>query len=353
MNELQQIICAEIAALGPMTCARFMDLALYHPEHGYYEKQSSQVGRSGDFITSVSVGDIFGRLLAERFADWLLQLESRGIEPPFQLVEAGAHAGQLAADILSALQSRHPRLFAKTEYVIIEPSPQRTRWQREFLKDWQEKVTWWEAWDDPICGIVFSNELLDSFPVHRYRWRQGESRWMELAINENWEWTEIDTEFHPNLDPDLSAALPDGFITENAGGAKQWWQSAADALKAGWLTAVDYGFESEALFSPNHPKGTLRAYRNHQHVDDLLASPGEQDVTAHVDWSAIRSAGEEHGLQTSELIDQSRFLTRILANASAAAPDSWQLSPKEIRQFQMLTHPEHLGRKFQVLIQQR
>lgn len=351
MSELQQIIHAEIESGGPMTCARFMELALYHPEYGYYEKRSNQVGRSGDFITSVSVGDLFGRLLAERFAKWLEELESRGVEAPFQIVEAGAHQGQLAADVLQALQSHHRELLAKVEYVIVEPSSKRETWQREFLKPWHDKVAWWPDWEDSVYGVVFSNELLDAFPVHRHVWR--ETKWRELALGEDLNWIEIDGEFPHEMDPEVLAAIPDGFVAEHAPGAIDWWQRAADALKAGWLMTFDYGFESEAPISPDLPEGTLRAYKNHQRADDLLAFPGEQDLTAHVNWPVIRKAGEARNLASVELVDQSRFLTRILADAAARNPHDWQLQPKEVRQFQMLTHPEHLGRKFQVLAQQR
>ena len=352
MNELQQIIRAEIESNGPMTCARFMELALYHPEHGYYEKRSNQVGRSGDFITSVSVGDLFGRLLAERFVEWLRELEQRGVEPPFQLVEAGAHQGQLAADILATLQERNAELYDKVEYVIIEPSERRRPWQREFLKAWSEKITWWETWQDSVYGVVFSNELLDAFPVHRYRWHREANRWRELAVSGPG-WCEIEAEFPFALAPDVIAALPDRFEAEFAPQARTWYREAAGSLKAGWLTSIDYGFDSEVLVSPNHPTGTLRAYQNHQHADDLLAWPGEQDLTAHVNWAAIRSDGEEQGLTTTGLIDQSRFLTQILADATAGDSGAWQMTPKEIRRFQMLTHPDHLGHKFQVLVQQR
>jgi len=353
VNELQQIIRAEILARGPMSCARFMELALYHQVHGYYEKRSDQVGAGGDFITNVSVGALFGRLLAFRFAQWLRELRQREPDAPLQLIEAGAHTGQLALDLLTELKRAHLDLLEGLNYLILEPSERRRQWQRETLAGFNALVTWKRGWDevDAVRGVVFGNELLDAFPVHR-RVRSG-GQWREQLIDASFAWQNGPVVGNGLLPPELEAELPEGHVIECSPAAEAWWSAAAERLQAGRLVAIDYGTTEDDLVLASRRHGTLRAYRNHAVADDPLAEPGEQDLTAHVNWSAIRRAGERQGLTTIELTDQARWLTWILNDAVAADPGDWQLSPREIRQFQMLTHPQHLGRKFQAFVQSR
>ena len=146
--------------------------------------------------------------------------------------------------------------------------------------------------------------------------------------------------------------LPDGYIVESAPAAERWWRDAAGALAHGKLLAIDYGFTADEMFSPARARGTLRAYCRHHVNDDLLANPGEQDLTAHVNFSAIQKAGEDGGLKTEFFSSQAKFLTEIVAKAAQAnSLGTW--SPSQSRQFQTLTHPEHLGRAFRVLVQSR
>lgn len=364
MIELQQIILREISERGPITAARFMELALYHPRLGYYEKRLDQVGREGDFQTSVSVGPLFGEFLAWRFDRWLESLDET--DEPLHLVEAGAHAGQLAGDILQWLQGNRPQLFQRLAYCILEPSAHRRARQSEFLKPFADQVQWFSDWkalqacSGGVRGVIFGNELLDAFPVHRLAWSSEQRTWKELGVGADGErlvWME--REQTPTLCPSLkhtnalSEIFPDGFIVEVSPNALSWWTDAANALQAGHLVAIDYGFEAEELLSPERPRGTLRGYRNHAYVDDLLADPGEQDLTAHVNWTALRAAGESCGLQTEITSPQGTFLTTILRDRADADPTAANLTPKQIRQFQTLTHPQHFGTRFQVLVQSR
>src|SRR5258708_1602744 len=141
---IDEIIRREIAVCGVLPFARFMELALYCPETGYHEKKKDNVGRRGDFYTSVSVGNLFGELLAFQFSEWLEQLNSPLITRHSSLciIEAGAHDGKLAADILNWLQSNRPKLFSENKYFIIEPSPRQHEWQRETLNHFSTKVHW-------------------------------------------------------------------------------------------------------------------------------------------------------------------------------------------------------------------
>jgi SAM-dependent MidA family methyltransferase len=364
MKSLSQIIRAEIAAKGVLAFARFMELALYCPDYGYYEQQKDTVGRRGDFITSVSTGELFGQLLAFQFTNWLeeFKLADCGL----RLVEAGAHDGRLALDILTWLESNRPGLFARLEYFIIEPSLRRQQWQNETLAGFKNRTRWAPQLSElknpqPTFSIIFSNELLDAFPVQRLGWDAKNKNWFEWGVTvdaEKFVWAKISTShsalpssiFH--LPGSLLAVLPDGYTIETSLAAENWWRAAAGKLAGGKLVTIDYGFTNDEWFSPARMNGTLRAYFKHHFSDDFLASVGEQDLTAHVNFSAIQKTGEEAGLKTESFQTQPRFLTRILEKARHEKSfGDWNAS--RTRQFQTLTHPEHLGRPFRVLVQSR
>jgi SAM-dependent MidA family methyltransferase len=147
--------------------------------------------------------------------------------------------------------------------------------------------------------------------------------------------------------------LPDGFTFEVCPAATQWWANAAQILESGWLITIDYGFDENEQFSFENPCGTLRAYHRHHLVEDVLADPGQQDITAHVNFSALRQAGQEAGLKTEGLWTQEQFLTHIAIPVLKEANSFGQWTKERKRQFQTLTHPNHLGRSFRVLLQSR
>jgi SAM-dependent MidA family methyltransferase len=383
MHGLPEIIRREMAACGSITFARFMELSLYCPQFGYYEQIANTPGRRGDFYTSVSVGPLFGQLLAAQFAQWLGQWETRSVkrgmnEPApdrLQLLEAGAHSGRLAADILDWFKSRQPQLFDKLEYWILEPSPRRQRWQKKTLDLFNGQVFWFDSWEtlppSGVRGIIFSNELLDAMPVHRLGWDAQNKTWFEWGVSAEggrfvWQKLPLTKERgHPAAVPDarapnwpelaaeLMAVLPDGFTTEICPAAADWWREAAAALKCGWLLTLDYGLTAAQFICPERAQGTLRAYSRHQQSADLLASPGEQDLTAHVNLTALQKAGESAGLQTEGVFAQGEFLTRIARTTWRDKSGLAEWTPARKRQFQTLTHPEHLGRQFKLLIQTR
>jgi len=357
------LIREEISKCGAISFARFMEIALYCPENGYYERNQDNVGRAGDFITSVSTGRLFGELLAFQFSAWLEQVK----KPSLQIIEAGAHDGKLAADILTWLKTNRAGLFAKIEYIILEPSPTRRQWQQRTLASFPN-VVWYENFEtlklktknSKLHGVLFSNELLDAFPVHRLGWDAKAKSWFEHGVTldgEKFCFNRLPLTHHSSLvthhlPAALLAVLPDGYTIESSPSAENWWRDAAGVLSHGKLVAIDYGFTAQEQFSPARTNGTLRAYFHHQVTDDVLASPGGQDLTAHVNFSAIQKAGEAAGLKTEAFCTQPQFLTRILGEAVKENLFT-QLDPKQIRQFQTLTHPDHLGRAFRVLVQSR
>ena len=361
MKTLSAIIRAEAAAKGVLSFARFMELALYCPDFGYYEQQKDNVGRRGDFYTSVSTGELFGELLAFQFAAWLEELKTANCK--LRIAEAGAHDGGLAKDILNWLQLNRPKLFSEIEYVIIEPSARRRKWQQETLKQFVPRVRWLSRFNDSTIqrfnGIIFSNELLDAFPVHRLSWDSKNKKWFEwgvMAEGEKFVWTKMPKPIHESrvtshVAP-LESILPDNYTIEASPAAENWWRETANCLERGKLLTMDYGLTTDELCSPARTNGTLRAYFRQHVSDDLLANAGEQDLTAHVNFSAIQKVGEEAGLKTETFSTQTKFLTQILEKTLRDKTfGEWNSS--RTRQFQTLTHPEHLGRAFRVLVQSR
>jgi len=364
---------------GAIPFVRFMELALYCPVYGYYEKEGDTIGRRGDFFTNVSVGSLFGELLAGRFAEWLEASPKSKVRSPkskigkpeggrVEIVEAGAHGGELALDILTWMQQRRPGLLERLEYWIVEPSARRQEGQRKKLAAFSTQLRWAGDLQElrraqerggsaGIHGVIFCNEVLDAMPVRRLGWDAGRRGWFEWGValqGQRFVWTRM-----PVQDPvqEVSAlnhhaaalveVLPDGFTVEICAKAAEWWRLAAETLVEGNLLAVDYGFTDEELFTPERTQGTLRGYRAHRLSPDVLADPGEQDITAHVNFGVIQKAGESVGLRTKGLLYQSQFLTELADKVLA----EW--NPERRRQFQTLTHPEHLGRAFRILIQSR
>jgi SAM-dependent MidA family methyltransferase len=362
MSTLLEIIRHEIHKSGVLPFARFMELALYCPDSGYYETKKD-IGWRGDFYTSVSVGELFGQLLACQFAGWL-EAEAGCRMPEVRIIEAGAHDGQLAKDMLTWLQLKRPKLFGQIGYGIVEPSARRQEWQCETLKDFAPRVRWFsdfkamvgrDSVEPNFHGIIFSNELLDAFPVHRFGWDAKNKTWFEWGVavaGDKFIWAKIPTPHSAFCTPQLEAVLPDGYTIETSPAAENWWREVAGVLARGKLLAIDYGLTDDEMFSPARTRGTLRAYFRHHATDDLLANPGDQDLTAHVNFSAIQKAGEDAGLKTEFFGSQTKFLVEILAQAEKNnSLGEWNTG--RTRQFQTLTHPEHLGRAFRVLVQSR
>jgi SAM-dependent MidA family methyltransferase len=340
-----------------------MELALYSPAGGYYETHERTIGRRGDYFTSVSVGPVYGQILGSWMALGLRQLGAG----PLRLAEAGAHDGRLAADVLSALARQAPDLLPRLEYVLVEPSPVRRAWQQERLRPWADRVKWVQEVGElgSFRGILFSNELLDAFPVERLRWNAPAGCWEVMGVVERegrlehevlarsgCRALEILHQARVSVPPELAPVLPDGFTIELSPPACRWWERAGAVLQQGWIVGVDYGFGPGEWLRPERPDGTLRAYSGHQASRYVLVRPGEQDLTAHVNFESIEAAGLACGLRTEELRRQGDFLVRVLQRECDAGVDL-QWSAAERRQFQTLVHPSHLGHLFRVLVQSR
>jgi SAM-dependent MidA family methyltransferase len=347
-----RILHERIARDGPLGFADFMAAALYDPQHGYYASGTRQIGRAGDFFTSVSVGPLFGTLLARRF---LREWHESDCPQRWRIIECGAHDGSLAADILTEIQAQDARAFEALEYSIPEPLPALQAAQRKALAGFAETMRFpadaAALADDPLPGIAFGNELLDALPCHIVEWR--ENRWLECRVAANaeggftWQTGDIhDPLLIAALAP-LGSAFPEGYRTEVRTSYAGFLAPLARALDGGLMVWVDYGFARPDYYHPDRTAGTFRTFSKHRPGENPLAQPGEADLTAHVDFTAVAEAAISLGGQPLVFQNQGAWLTGIARD--------WLLeqegnpNPQALRQFQTLTHPAHLGRAFHVL----
>jgi len=328
---------------GPMTFARFMELALYHPVNGYYSGGRARIGKNGDFFTNVSVGSLYGKLLAAQFAEmW----ERLGRPSDFSIVEQGANWGDFAADALGSL--RGSAFFSAVKYHIVEPSSNLAEQQRVRLREYTERVQWCESLDAlaPFTGVYFSNELPDAFPVHVVKW-VGKV-WCERCVA-------VKDGLFYFVDAPLSSTalataceqipqpLPPGYTTEVNLAAREWIASVATKLTRGWVLAVDYGHERAEYYAPERTEGTLSAYANHRREPDPLARPGEIDLTSHVDFTSLKESAEASGLKRAGFADQYHFMVGLGMGHFADGAN-----PCDVRAFQTLMHPQMMGMAFKV-----
>lgn len=342
-SPLERIIQEEIASSGPITFRRYMELALYHPEHGYYTSGRAQVGRGGDFFTNVSVGSLFGRLLARQFIEvW----KNLGEPEDFSIVEQGAHEGQFAADVLGEIERAAPDCLAATTYRIIEPSPKLAAEQRKRLAgcpvDWRASINELQ----PFVGVHFSNELIDAFPVHVVEWTGAEWRERHVAA-QGGEFVftagELSSPAARAACAVIPRPLPAGYVTEVNPGAVQWLRETAAALEQGYILAIDYGHLREEYYDPARSSGTLAAYAKHRRENNPLRRPGEIDLTAHVNFSALIEAADEAGLKSIGYTDQHHFMVALGMRYFESGS-----TPSDLRAFQTLMHPTLMGQAFKV-----
>jgi SAM-dependent MidA family methyltransferase len=375
--DLVAVIAAEIQAAGQqrITFARFMELALYQPQLGYYATQAQEMGAAGDFFTSAHLGADFGELLAEQFVD-IWQILGKPI--PFTLVEMGAGQGLMAADILAYLQNQHPDCFASLTYWIIEKVPELMLCQQQQLQPWRERVTWTTLADIPTAGVTgcfFSNELVDALPVHQVvvtsdpeSARQLQEVYVQVAPETEASGTpEFQEILGPLSTPSLTAYFqtvgidllapnyPVGYRTEANLCAQDWLHEVARGLNQGYLITIDYGYAASHYYSPARVQGTLQCYRQHGATSDPYRQVGLQDITAHVDFTSLQQQGQQAGLVTLGMTSQAVFLMS-LGLGDRLSPNllggDFTTVMKRRDALHQLMHPHGLG-GFKVLIQSK
>ena len=349
--ELIEMIRAEISGQGPMSFARFMELALYEPQRGYYSSGRAVIGRQGDFFTNVSVGSVFGQLLGMQFAEvW----EKLGRPPHFTIVEHGAHDGAFAADALTVLSRSSPDCFDTIEYIIAEPFPVWHDRQQKRLASFGDKIRWVESINElePFVGVHFSNELFDALPVHLIlseAVKNGTVAWNERFISTSGNDFELVT--GPASDPHLEIAfhrlplLAPSIQAEVNLAAPKLMREIAAKLARGIILTIDYGFSRAEFYSPHRREGSLQIRSGHRKLSSPFQKIGHADISAHVEWTSLAEAGQEAGALPLGFTDQHHFFTGIISRFRPAE----EFGTLDKRAVQTLLHPELLGRNFQVL----
>jgi SAM-dependent MidA family methyltransferase len=342
-QNLSERIRHEIEAQGPMRFSRFMELALYDPLEGYYASDRAAVGKDGDFFTNVSVGPVFGAVLAGQVLEmW----EILGRPAEFRLVEQGANDGRLSKDILNALVGTP---LANVPLTLIEPvSPLREKQARMLAGcdvSWADSV----ASLPDFCGVHFSNELFDALPFDILEARGG--AWHQLLVHSREDGFIFQASQQPLGEIDFPAR-PDGFRSELRRNQRELLESLSTRLQCGFVLAIDYGMSREEILAPHRSAGTVACYSEHRRDDSPLENPGAKDITAHVDFSSLARDATACGFALQGYTDQHHFLvgasTGLLQSLDGIAPtDSTR---KILRNLRTLLHPETMGTKFQTIL---
>ncbi len=359
--ELVAAIASEIGTSGPIPFVRFMELALYHPQLGYYMRPPAagceRIGWSGDFYTSSDVHPILGRALAKqaRQIDGLL-----GHPDPFTIVEMGPGKGLLARDLLRALSHDDDSLCRRLRLVLVERSPAMRVLQREVLHEWLGEsglITWTEHLDEaaraPLAGLFLSNELPDAFPVHRIQVVDGRVQEVYVDYREGAFSEVLQPPSRPELEEyliRLRIALPEGYRTEVNLCALHWMTQVAAAVRRGVVITIDYGHTAQDLYGADRSDGTLLCYYSQLTSEDPYLRVGEQDMTSHVDFSSLATAGEAQGLHVTGFTNQMSFLMGLGVEDMLAEMDP---ESPEFRAAIHLLRPEGMGRTFKVLVQHK
>jgi SAM-dependent MidA family methyltransferase len=357
-NLLAVLLVARIRASGPIPFADFMRECLYHPAYGYYSRPEER--RSRDYYTSVDVHPIFGRLLARQLAEMWQFL---GTPRPFLAVEAGAGTGLLARHILDFAERQLPEFYAAIQYLAVEHSTGRRAEHAARLAPHIAGRHFLSVAELPAAipaGCIFSNELMDALPTHRVVIAKGKLREVYVGM-EGENFVEV---IRPPSTPVLEQyvreqgiELQEGQHAEVCQEACRWIENAGRSLSRGFVMTIDYGHEARLLYNEAHNRGTLLAYRNHNVVGNVLEAPGEQDLTAHVNFTALQMWGRRAGLEPTGLVTQSQFLVALgRGNEFGDLYEPGQSEVEKLRArllLKNLIHPEGMGETFQVLVQHK
>jgi len=357
-NPLSLLLAERIRANGPIPFSEFMRQALYHADYGYYSRSTPQTFQ--DYYTSVDVHPVFGRLLGRQIAEmWSLL----GTPTPFYVVECGAGTGALAANLLDFSARELPEFYRALHYVAVERSAGRRAMHPTRLAQHISVGRAASAATIPetiSAGCILSNELLDALPTHRLLACDGQLQ--ELLVDFQADRFvdvvgPLSTPLLARYFQEQGITLPDGNQAEACLEACDWIEAAGKALQRGFVLTIDYGHEAPALYNDRHNRGTLIAYYQHAASEDVLRNPGGQDLTAHVNFTALQLWGRHAGLEPTGLTTQSQFLVALgRANEFADLYDPGQNEVDKLRArllLKNLIHPEGLGEKFQVLIQHK
>ncbi len=330
---LDRIIRERIRQEGPITFDTFMDMALYLPEYGYYMSGESVIGPRGDFFTSPHLHPVFGWLMAIQLDEMRRLL---GEPREFTIMEIGAGRGFLAEGVLSYIR-REFNWGDEWHYIIVERNPRIQQGQEEMLSEYKGMVQWVSSLTEAeqFCGCVVSNELLDAFPVHVVQMKEAFFEVYVDAAEDGFKETEGELST-PLLEEYIRRyripGLP-GYRTEVNLGLRNFLEEINNLLTEGFVITIDYGYPSWEYYAEERNRGTLLCYHRHTCNEDPYAYIGEQDITAHVNFSSLRDWGEEMGLRTIGYCPQGTFLVslgidRVISGMLSADPGFQSEIPK-------------------------
>jgi len=347
---LSDIVVEKIRKEGPLSFHDFMEMALYYPGQGYYTSEGERLGHGGDYYTSPYLTCLFGEMLAGQLEEMWQALGCQ----PLTVVEYGAGTGLLCRDILHRLGSNR-ELYESLRYVIIEKSEAMRQRERQLLPD---KVQWVAEIAEiaPVTGVVLSNELLDNFSVHQVVMAD---ELMEVYVEYTDGFREMlrpANEELKNYLHQLGVVLPRGYRTEINLEATEWIKEISAALQKGFILTIDYGYPSSVLYSKKD--GTLLCYHGHRINHNPYDLIGEQDITSHVNFTALDYWGKMNGLECCGYTTQTHFLqglgiTNYLQKIEAAGLEGNDPAMRQQRLWQLRTLLLEMGRKFKVLIQRK
>ncbi|MGB9712375.1 MAG: class I SAM-dependent methyltransferase [Dissulfurimicrobium sp.] len=348
-NKIQQKILKE----GPITFFEFMKMCLYDPEFGYYTNTYFPIGASGDYITSPHTGHIFGALLSRQLLEFYQILKT----DTFFIVEMGAGSGYLALDILSELKKEY--LFKKITYIIIEPYPKNIFIQKKNLRDQFDSIRWINSINELDLGVYcfISNELLDAFPVHVVQKESGVFKEIYIDFDHNRGFIEClgklssqDLKLYVKLLPNN---LADHYRTEINLDIKTWIKDISKKMLKGFLMTIDYGYTSKEYFNPTRNRGTLLAYKDQKVSEELLIRPGEQDLTAHINFSDLSRWGMEMGFYTIGYTPQWAFLGGLDFEEVVYEKIGTKIKPfsPQLAEIKTLIMPQGMGMSHKVMVQ--
>ena len=358
---VRDVIIKRIQAKGPIPFAEYMDLCLYHPQLGYYSRAEKRTGHSGDFFTSVDIGSLFGELLCEQFAEMrqLLNQSKKRETPFFTIVEAGAGSGRLCKNVLDHAKQHLPEFYHACRYILVEKSGTARSAQTQTLmaheSHWVDSGT---KFPTSVDGVIFANELLDALPIHLIEMTPGGLCEIYVDIR-NSQFVEqlrpLSGRVQKHVD-DFGINLGVGWRAEVCPDAIDWITNASKCLNQGFLILIDYGFEAHELYSDSHASGTLRCYQRHtvhskNNNNPWFKEPGESDITAHIDLTAVRKTAEHAGLSTIGMTDQTYFLLSLASNSTELTkPTNNSTSLRRRLALKTLLLPGGIGSTHKVLI---
>lgn len=347
---LLELITKQIQQQGPMPFVDFMHQALYHPEWGYYNSALPKLGPGGDFITAPEISPLFGQTLAKQCCEIISSLPSSAI-----FFEFGAGSGQLCIDILRYCEKVN---CLPTEYRILEVSGDLRRRQQQTIQDTlphlAHRVHWVSAWpDEPFQGVVIANEVLDAMPVHRFVQTREATLEGYVSLTQD---GQLQEEYKLCLNSRLINHInrlfsdkPRHYQSEANLFIDDWLQQLYTRLERGAIILIDYGFPAHEYYHPDRDKGTLMCHYQHQSHTNALQHLGEQDITAHVDFTHVADAAFNAGFHVAGFTTQAFFLLNngLLDLIDQTLPPAAQLSMTQA--IKKLTHPHEMGELFKVM----